>query len=65
MYIKTDMEIVGALRSPIQCEGIDRGPKRIAEVAASGSVGPQGFWDTLSHVASAVAPAIPGILGAI
>jgi hypothetical protein len=29
------------VRCPIQCEGIERGHRRIAEVAVSGSVNPQ------------------------
>jgi hypothetical protein len=31
----------GSVRSPIQCEGIERGHRRIAEAAVSGSVNPQ------------------------
>jgi hypothetical protein len=33
----------GSVRRPIQCDGIERGHRRIAEVAVSGSVNPQ--WD--------------------
>jgi hypothetical protein len=37
-----DQEITATVRRPIQCEGIERGPKRMADVAASGAVIPQG-----------------------
>lgn len=38
----------GPVRSPIQCEGIERGHRRIAEIAVSGSVNPQFNWADLS-----------------
>jgi len=33
----------GSVRSPIQCEGIERGHRRIAEIGVSGAVNPQLF----------------------
>ena len=33
----------GAVRSPIQCQGIERGHRRTAAVGAYGSVNPQQF----------------------
>jgi hypothetical protein len=60
MYARNDLETVATVRRPVQCEGIERGPKRIAEVAASGSVNPQGWTDILGGVAQA----LPGVLGA-
>jgi hypothetical protein len=60
MYARNDLETIGTVRSPIQCQGIERGPKRIAEVAASGSVNPQGWQDILGTALQAA----PGILGA-
>lgn len=48
MYAKYDEAIVATVRRPIQCEGIERGPKRIAEVAVSGSMNPlQIDWSNL------------------
>jgi hypothetical protein len=58
MYTRSDLEIVATVRRPVQCEGIDRGPKRMAEVAASGSVNPQFDWSSLVPVAT-------GILGGL
>ncbi len=60
MYARSDFETVGSVRSPIQCEGIERGPKRIAEIAVNGSVNPQGWQD----IVGAAAQALPGVLGA-
>ena len=60
MYARNDFETFGSVRSPIQCEGIERGPKRIAEVAANGSVNPQGWQDILGTAVQA----LPGVLGA-
>ena len=37
MYARNDFETFGSVRSPIQCEGIERGPKRIADVATNGT----------------------------
>lgn len=62
MYAKTDLEIIGTVRRPVQYEGIERGPKRMAEVAVSGSMNPQ--FD-LGGLLGALAPALPAILGAI
>jgi hypothetical protein len=47
MYDENELAIVGTVRRPIQCEGIERGPKRMAEVAVSGSVTPQIDWATI------------------
>jgi hypothetical protein len=41
VYLRYDLELVREPRHPIQCEGIERGPKRIAEVAVNASVNPQ------------------------
>ena len=60
MYARNDFETFGSVRSPIQCEGIERGPKRIAEVATNGSVTPQGWQD----IVGGVVQALPGVLGA-
>jgi hypothetical protein len=61
MYSQNDFEPTGMVRRPVQCEGLDRGPRRVAEVAVSGSVNPQFDWGGLvGHVASA----LPGVLGA-
>jgi hypothetical protein len=58
MYPKNDLEIIGSVRRPIQCEGIERGPKRIAEVAVSGSVNPQFNWGGLAQGALSALPQI-------
>ena len=42
-----DRNHFGSVRSPIQCEGIERGHRRMAEVAVSGSVNPQQFGSSL------------------
>jgi hypothetical protein len=60
MYAKYDEEVIATVRRPIQCEGIERGPKRVAEVAVSGSMNPQ--FD-LGSFLGAVAPPILGALG--
>lgn len=47
-------------RRPVQCEGIERGPERTAQVGTTGSVQPQ----FLGGVASTLAPiAIDAALG--
>ena len=61
MYRQTDLEIVPKVRRPVQCEGLDRGPKRIAEVAANGAVNPQIDWGSVLGTA---VQALPGVLGA-
>jgi hypothetical protein len=33
----------GSVRSPVQCQGMERGHRRIAEAAIAGSVNPQQF----------------------
>ena len=44
-------------RRPIQCEGIERGHRRMAEVAVSGSVNPQfGIEDLLPPWAQTLLP---------
>ena len=60
MYARNDFETFGSVRSPIQCEGIERGPKRIAQLANNGSVHPQGWQDILGTAGQA----LPGVLGA-
>ena len=47
----------GSVRRPIQCEGIERGHRRMAEVAVSGSVNPQfGIQDLLPPWAASLLP---------
>jgi hypothetical protein len=47
----------GSVRRPIQCEGTERGHRRMAEVAASGSVNPQfGIQDLLPPWAASLLP---------
>jgi hypothetical protein len=48
----------GSVRSPIQCEGIERGHRRIAEIGVAGSVNPQSFWSDLGSWAVQNAPGI-------
>ena len=63
MYPKNDLEIIMPVRRPIQCEGIERGPKRIAEVAVSGSVNPQFDWGGLiGNVARVGLPLLASVL---
>lgn len=38
-----DSLLFSAVRRPVQCEGVERGHRRAAEVAASGAVMPQGL----------------------
>ncbi len=48
-----------AVRRPIQCQGIARGPERMAEIAASGAVTPQiNWWDVVKG-------GLGGVLGAL
>lgn len=61
MYPTNNLEIIGAVRRPIQCEGIERGPKRMAEVAVNGAVNPQIDWGS---VLGGAVQALPGVLGA-
>ena len=52
------------MRSPIQCEGIERGPQRAAQIGVTGSVNPQFSWgDILSGVGSVAKTALPIIAG--
>ena len=55
----TIMDFTASVRRPIQCEGIDRGFKRMAEVATAGAVNPQINWGSLL---GGVAQALPSIL---
>ncbi|HWB51849.1 MAG TPA: hypothetical protein VG651_22265 [Stellaceae bacterium] len=55
----TTVEFTASMRTPIQCEGIDRGFKRMAEVATQGAVNPQINWGS---VLGGVAQALPSIL---
>jgi hypothetical protein len=41
IHTQVDLSVFETVRRPIQCEGIERGPKRMADVAASGAVIPQ------------------------
>jgi hypothetical protein len=51
MYGQTEvLEAFTAVRRPIQCEGIARGPDRTVDVAVIGSVNPQ-FWGALASLA--------------
>ena len=49
----------GSVRSPIQCQGIDRGHRRMAEVAVCGSVDPQNLWGTLGSIGSTLLKTAP------
>lgn len=49
----------GSVRSPVQCEGVERGHRRIAEAAVAGSVNPQINW---GQVAQGALQALPSIL---
>jgi len=63
MYSTNNMEMIGTVRRPIQCEGIERGPKRIAEVAVSGSMNPQwGLSDLWNTVAPVLGQVVRGVL---
>ncbi len=54
------------MRSPIQCEGIERGPQRAAKIGVAGSVQPQfGFSDILSGLGSVAKVALPALAGLI
>jgi hypothetical protein len=48
----------GSVRSPIQCEGIERGHRRIAKIGTLGSVNPQDFLGTLGGLAKQYLPDI-------
>ena len=50
------IETFGAARRPIQCEGLARGPERMAEIGVSGSVNPQFGWGDLAGIVKQVAP---------
>lgn len=47
------------VRRPIQCEGINRGPERTAEIAASGAVNPSFNWmDLIKNVGGGILSAL-------
>lgn len=48
----------GCARTPIQCEGIERGHRRIAEIGVSGSVSPQINWGGLGNLALQTLPKV-------
>ncbi len=51
------------MRSPIQCEGIERGPQRAAQIGVAGSVNPQ-FWGALASTLGPIAlNALKGAIG--
>ena len=51
------------MRKPIQCEGVERGPAKTAQIAAAGSVQPA-FLPILAGVAlPALVGAVKGALG--
>jgi hypothetical protein len=57
MFSQTEQfETIGAARRPIQCEGLARGPERMAQVGVSGAVNPQFGWSDIAGIAKQVAP---------
>lgn len=52
------------MRSPIQCEGIERGHRRMSAVAVSGSVNPQSIWGDLAGGLASVASSFIPLPGA-
>ena len=51
------------MRKPIQCEGVERGPAKTAQIAAAGSVQPA-FLGALAGIAlPAIVGAVKGALG--
>lgn len=55
-------DAVGSVRRPVQCEGIKRGPERMAEVGVSGSVNPQFSWGDIANVVKTVGPPLLSLL---
>lgn len=55
------------MRKPIQCEGVERGPAKTAQIAVAGSVNPAflgGLWSSISPVLkNAAVGALQGALG--
>ena len=55
------------MRTPIQCEGVERGPAKIAQIAAAGAANPASFGDLLKsalpHLKNAGLGALRGVLG--
>jgi hypothetical protein len=49
----------GCVGTPIQCEGIERGHRRIAEVGVSGSVNPRSIWGSIAKLGASLIP-LPG-----
>jgi hypothetical protein len=63
MFSQTEqLETVTAVRRPIQCEGLARGPERMAQVGTIGSVNPQFGWGDIANIAKQVAPIALSIL---
>jgi hypothetical protein len=58
-YSQIDFSAADAVRRPIQCEGITRGPERMTEIAASGVVTPQINWMDV------IKGGLGGVLGAL
>jgi hypothetical protein len=58
-------ETMGSVRRPIQCEGLARGPERMAQIGVSGSVNPQFSLGDVLGVVKQVAPIALGALGAL
>jgi hypothetical protein len=51
----------GAVRSPIQSLGVERGHRRMAEVAVSGAVNPQFNWGGLAQGVLSALPTIASL----
>ena len=55
------------MRKPIQCEGVERGPAKTAQIAVAGSVNPAFLGGILSHalpvLKNAAMGALQGALG--
>jgi hypothetical protein len=64
MYALSELDNMAAtVRAPIQCEGIERGHRRIVEAAVSGSVNPQFDWGSvLGTVAKVGLPLLTALL---
>jgi hypothetical protein len=58
-FSESRFQSFGSVRSPIQCEGIERGHRRIAEIAVCGSVNPQWFGSDALDALSARLSANP------
>lgn len=71
MYPETDFLQIGgtecndtfaSMRRPIQCEGLARGPARMAEVGVSGSINPQFSWKDALGIGEKLLPIAAGLL---